>query len=239
MLSHTGESTPFLQHQSYVSLYKKAPWYRKKTFYLNLIRRSMAELLSTALFVFVAVSSFINVGRDSCLASSATTVGLVHGLAYAALMAANRHVRYMEYCIHISFKLLTWDLEYIYSYTCILVVQELNSRHSTIQHTCLCVGKAHACMSGKRYCSGIAKAGPGRARAQPKHHVRPARACEACASTRLMGQRTAGARPIPTTWLSHCTIVVVQSFLLQVQLMYSYSYCQLASYVVWTHWTGR
>ena len=120
MLSHTGESTPFLQHQSYVSLYKKAPWYRKKTFYLNLIRRSMAELLSTALFVFVAVSSFINVGMDSCLASSATTVALVHGLAYAALMAANRHVRYMEYCIHISSKLLTW--EYIYGCTCMLVV---------------------------------------------------------------------------------------------------------------------
>ena len=32
MLSHTGESTPFIQHQSYVSLYKKAPWYCKKTF---------------------------------------------------------------------------------------------------------------------------------------------------------------------------------------------------------------
>ena len=112
MLSHTGESTPFLQHQSYVSHYKKAPWYRKKTFYLNLIRRSIAELLSTALFVFVAVSSFINVGMDSrykVLASSATTVGLVHGLAYAALMAANRHVRYMEYCIYISPKLLAWE----------------------------------------------------------------------------------------------------------------------------------
>ena len=65
MLSHTGESTPFLQHQSYVSLYKKAPWYRKKTFYLNLIRRSMAELLSTALFVFVAVSSYINVEMET------------------------------------------------------------------------------------------------------------------------------------------------------------------------------
>ena len=102
MLSHTGESTPFLQHQSYVSLYKNAPWYRKKTFYLNIIRRSMAELLSTALFVFVAVSSYINVEMDSCLASSTTTVGLVHGLAYAALMAANQHVRYMEYCIHIK-----------------------------------------------------------------------------------------------------------------------------------------
>ena len=118
MLSHTQESTPFLQRQPNAFPNKKTPWYCKKTFYLNLIRRSMAELLSTGLFVFVAVSSFINVEMDShymnVLASSATAIGLVHGLAYAALMAANTHVRYMKYCVYISPKLLTRGIQLLW-----------------------------------------------------------------------------------------------------------------------------
>ena len=51
---------------------------------------------------------------------------------------------------------------------------------------------------------GVAKGGPGRARARPKHRVRAAHVTqsrEVRASARLMGERTAGARPIPMTWL--------------------------------------
>lgn len=97
MSSRTPESTPLLNHRSYLSPYKKTPWYKKKKFYLNLIRRSMAEFLSTGLFVFVAVSSFSNISvepRSNVLSSSATVVALAHGLAYAALMAGSMHVRY-------------------------------------------------------------------------------------------------------------------------------------------------
>ena len=80
--------------------YKKllAPWYRKPKFYLNLIRRTLAEFLGTGLFVFVAVSVSSNVwldGQQGTLVQSAAAVlvALASGMAYAAMMAATMHVR--------------------------------------------------------------------------------------------------------------------------------------------------
>ena len=80
--------------------YKKlmAPWYRKPKFYLNLIRRILAEFLGTGLFVFVAVSVSSTVWLDwqngtHIQSASATLVALASGLAYAAMMAATLHVR--------------------------------------------------------------------------------------------------------------------------------------------------
>ena len=77
--------------------YKKllAPWYRKPKFYLNLIRRSLAEFIGTALFVFVAVSVSSNLwqGGEHVQSSAAVLVALASGMAYAAMMAATMHVR--------------------------------------------------------------------------------------------------------------------------------------------------
>ena len=75
-----------------------APWYRKPKFYLNLIRRTLAEFLGTGLFVFVAVSVSGSVWLDrqngiQIQTASATLVALASGLAYAAMMAATLHVR--------------------------------------------------------------------------------------------------------------------------------------------------
>ena len=80
--------------------YKKlmAPWYRKPKFYLNLIRRTLAEFLGTGLFVFVAVSVSGNVWLDwkngvEIQSASATLIALASGLSYASMMAATLHVR--------------------------------------------------------------------------------------------------------------------------------------------------
>ena len=67
-------------------------------FYLNLIRRILAEFLGTGLFVFVAVSVSSTVWLDwqngtHIQSASATLVALASGLAYAAMMAATLHVR--------------------------------------------------------------------------------------------------------------------------------------------------
>ena len=88
------DSTPLLQRTPYMSPYKRSPWYLKKTFYFNLIRRSMAEFLATALFVFTAISATSNIiSGDSTTSASATVMALAHGMSYAALMAATIHVR--------------------------------------------------------------------------------------------------------------------------------------------------
>lgn len=101
-MSHAGtalgiprDTTPLLQ-RPYMSPYKKTPWYRKTKFYLNLIRRSLAEFLGTGLFVFTAISASSNIvpdGRYDVQTSSATVVALAGGLSYAALVAATMHVR--------------------------------------------------------------------------------------------------------------------------------------------------
>ena len=77
----------------------------------NLIRRSMAEFLGTALFVFVGVSSVSNIYAadpeafqwDSPAhpppAASAVIVALAFGLGYAGLMAATMAVRYVMYSL--------------------------------------------------------------------------------------------------------------------------------------------
>ena len=75
-----------------------APWYRKPKFYLNLIRRTLAEFLGTGLIVFVAVSVSGSVWLDwqngvQIHIASATLVALASGLAYASMMAAMLHVR--------------------------------------------------------------------------------------------------------------------------------------------------
>ena len=95
-LTAPKDTTPLLHHSPYMSPYKKKPWYYSRKFYLNLIRRSLAEYLATALFVFTAVSSASNIISDRQMeirSSSATVMGLAHGMAYAALMAATVHIR--------------------------------------------------------------------------------------------------------------------------------------------------
>nr|CBY89223.1 aquaporin [Suberites domuncula] len=101
---HPQETAPLLQRRggglsnSYSnSPYKKPRWYKRPKFYINILRRGLAEFLGTALFVFIAVSSASSVNIDSdcgrsVSSSSATVVALATGFAYAALMAANGHV---------------------------------------------------------------------------------------------------------------------------------------------------
>ena len=97
LASASRDSTSLLQ-RSLSSPYKKKPWYASKKFYLNLIRRSLAEFLATGLFVFTAVSAASNIDplKENAYqlpAASATLAGLTHGLSYGALVAATMHVR--------------------------------------------------------------------------------------------------------------------------------------------------
>lgn len=95
MMSNPRDTTPLL-HRPYMAPYKKTPWYRNHMFYLNLIRRGLAEFLGTSLFVFTAISALSNVNRDpeySARSSSAIGAGLAQGLAYGGLVAAMMHVR--------------------------------------------------------------------------------------------------------------------------------------------------
>lgn len=90
------ESKPLL-HRSYLASQKRQqPWYIDKTFYLNLIRRSLAEFLGTGLFVFTAVSALSGgskSGEESGGDGGAVSAGISQGLAYGALVAAMMHVR--------------------------------------------------------------------------------------------------------------------------------------------------
>lgn len=98
-LTAPKDTTPLLHRSPYMSPYKKKPWYRSQSFYLALLRRSVAEYLATGLFVFTAVSTTSTAvaseeyDRTSLQTSSATVMALGSGLAYAALMAASMHVR--------------------------------------------------------------------------------------------------------------------------------------------------
>ncbi len=93
------DTTPLLHRSPYMSPYKKKPWYRSRTFYLNLVRRTLAEYLATGLFVFAAVSTTTNtiageeMDNTRLQTSSAVVMALGSGMAYAALMAATMHVR--------------------------------------------------------------------------------------------------------------------------------------------------
>lgn len=105
-MSVNSESTPLL-NRALINSYNQRPWYKKKRFYLNLIRRSLAEFLGTALYVFVGVSSVSNIvaadpkaftswGIDrhfSLPAATAIVVALAFGLAYGGLMSATMDVR--------------------------------------------------------------------------------------------------------------------------------------------------
>lgn len=96
--SQSRDSTPLLAHQRgvYSGPYKRPPWYRDTMFYMNLVRRGLAELVATGLFVFVSVSVMSNTDDDyyySIPSSSATLSGLASGLSFASLMAATMHVR--------------------------------------------------------------------------------------------------------------------------------------------------
>ena len=81
------ETTPLL-HRPYLATNKRQLWYRDRLFYLNLVRRSLAEFLGTGLFVFTAVSALAGGGS-----SAAVSAGLAQGLAYGALVGAMMHVR--------------------------------------------------------------------------------------------------------------------------------------------------
>ena len=91
------DTTPFL-HGPYMVPHKTTPWYKDRMFYLNLIRRSLAEFLGTGLFVFTAVSSLSSVVTEeregvTDRSSMAVSAGLAQGTAYGALVAAMMHVR--------------------------------------------------------------------------------------------------------------------------------------------------
>lgn len=97
------DSTPLL-NRAYINPYKRAPWYKDKQFYLGLIRRTLAEFLGTALFVFVGVSSVSNIvaADPTAFASrwshpptaSAVVVALAFGMAYAGMVAATMNIRF-------------------------------------------------------------------------------------------------------------------------------------------------
>ena len=80
---------------------KKLPWYKDKMFYLNLLRRSLAEFLGTGLFVFTSVSALSGGGgggsggggREGGWSDGSVPAGLAQGLGYGALVAAMMHVR--------------------------------------------------------------------------------------------------------------------------------------------------
>jgi hypothetical protein len=86
------DNTPLL-HRPYLATNKRPPWYKDKFFYLNLVRRSLAEFLGTGLFVFTAVSALSGAGGAGDGASVAIAAGLAQGLSYGALVAAMMHVR--------------------------------------------------------------------------------------------------------------------------------------------------
>lgn len=99
MVSHPQSSTPLLNHnRGYMTPYKKVPWYKRKYFYFNLIRRSLAEFFATGLYVFVAVSALSSASYDAKYGardprtSTAMVAALAHGFAYSAMMAATVHV---------------------------------------------------------------------------------------------------------------------------------------------------
>ena len=82
---------------------RRRPWHRNKFFYLNLIRRSLAEFLGTGLFVFTAVSALAGVWRDGSweATSMAVSSGLAQGLVYGALVAAMMHVRLVHHIVQL------------------------------------------------------------------------------------------------------------------------------------------
>ena len=66
-------------------------WFKSKHFYLNLFRRSIAEFIGTALYVFAGATSVSNfVGNEH---PHLPTVALTFGFSYAGLSAAMMHVR--------------------------------------------------------------------------------------------------------------------------------------------------
>ena len=88
--SGSRDSTPLLGHQRGIfksGPYKRPPWYRDPMFYMNIIRRALAEFLATGLLVFVTMSA------EGNSYASATLPALATGFAFAALMAATLHVR--------------------------------------------------------------------------------------------------------------------------------------------------
>ena len=85
-----GDNTPLL-HRPYMATFNRRPWHKDKMFYLNLIRRGLAEFLGTGLFVFTAVSALG--GGEGAGSSVAVSAGLAQGLGYGALVAAMMHVR--------------------------------------------------------------------------------------------------------------------------------------------------
>ena len=88
----TARDNQLLLHRPY--MVTKQPWYKDKMFYLNLIRRSLAEFLGTGLFVFTSVSAAaLSKHDDEGWANLAVSIGLAQGLAYGALVAAMMHVR--------------------------------------------------------------------------------------------------------------------------------------------------
>ena len=76
----------------YLSLDPPEKWFRDKTFYLNLIRRCVAEFVGTMLYVFVGttvVSNFLHSGTPHL-----PTVALAYGFSYAGLVAATVNIRF-------------------------------------------------------------------------------------------------------------------------------------------------
>lgn len=72
-------------------------WYRSKLFYLELIRRCLAEFFGTTLFVFAGVMSTRDTDTDhnyDISPSSVTAVALGHGLAIMAMVASFAHIRW-------------------------------------------------------------------------------------------------------------------------------------------------
>ena len=114
------DSTPLL-NRHFINPYKRMYWFKRKHFYLNLFRRSIAEFIGTALYVFAGATSVSNfVGNER---PHLPTVALTFGFSYAGLSAAMMHVRSVLMVIrnaltYFSLNVSNCDKEKIKSHCC-------------------------------------------------------------------------------------------------------------------------
>ena len=76
---------------NYQSLNPAKKWFRDKSFYLNLIRRCLAEFVGTMLYVFIGTTAVSNFLRSDT--PHLPTVALAYGFTYAGLVAATVNIR--------------------------------------------------------------------------------------------------------------------------------------------------
>ena len=90
------DHTPLLAEKRCFSL-KKIYLSLEKNFFVNLLRKSIAECLGTALYVFFGLTSLTNfIGNEH---PHLPTVALAFGFSFAGISGSLQHLRYCE-CFH-------------------------------------------------------------------------------------------------------------------------------------------